>query len=302
MINKGASNSPSLRLFMFKTYKAQAWLLLAPALILLVAFTYLPIGNTIWRSMFGFGVQMGNQASSENYARLLDDPVFWQVLKNSALYALITVPASIFFALMMALWVNGKIAGTGFMRLSFFTPTMLPMISVANIWLLFYSPEIGLFNAILSWFGLSGVNWLGNPDTALYSLMTMTIWKEAGFFMIFYLAALQTISPDLYKAAKTENASSLYIFRRITFPLLMPTTLFVFVNALLNSFKLIDHLFILTKGGPNNATNLLLYYIYENSFSFFDTAYASALTVILLLILIVMALVQFGVIERRIHY
>ena len=120
--------------------------------------------------------------------------------------------------------------------------------------------------------------------------------------MIFYLAALQTISPDLYKAAKTENASSLYIFRRITFPLLMPTTLFVFVNALLNSFKLIDHLFILTKGGPNNATNLLLYYIYENSFAFFDTAYASALTVVLLLILIVMALIQFGVIERRIHY
>ena len=287
---------------MFKTYKAQAWLLLAPALILLVAFTYLPIGNTIWRSVFGFGVQMGNQASPENYARLLDDPVFWQVLKNSALYALITVPASIFFALSMALWVNGKIAGIGFMRLSFFTPTMLPMISVANIWLLFYSSEIGLFNAVLGWFGLSGVNWLGNPDTALYSLMTMTIWKEAGFFMIFYLAALQTISPDLYKAAKTENASSLYIFRRITFPLLMPTTLFVFVNALLNSFKLIDHLFILTKGGPNNATNLLLYYIYENSFSFFDTAYASALTVILLLILIVMALIQFGVIERRVHY
>ena len=287
---------------MFKTYKAQAWLLLAPALILLVAFTYLPIGNTIWRSVFGFGVQMGNQASSENYARLLDDPVFWQVLKNSALYALVTVPASIFFALSMALWVNGKIVGTGFMRLSFFTPTMLPMISVANIWLLFYSSEIGLFNAVLGWFGLSGINWLGNPDTALYSLMTMTIWKEAGFFMIFYLAALQTISPDLYKAAKTENASSFYIFRRITFPLLMPTTLFVFVNALLNSFKLIDHLFILTKGGPNNATNLLLYYIYENSFAFFDTAYASALTVILLLILIVMALIQFGVIERRIHY
>ncbi|MEO9275478.1 sugar ABC transporter permease [Marinomonas sp. 5E14-1] len=287
---------------MFKTYKAQAWLLLAPALILLVAFTYLPIGNTLWRSVFGFGVQMGDQASSENYGRLLDDPVFYQVLKNSALYALITVPASIFFALIMALWVNGKIAGTGFMRFSFFTPTMLPMISVANIWLLFYSSEIGLFNAILGWFGLSGVNWLGNPDTALYSLMTMTIWKEAGFFMIFYLAALQTISPDLYKAAKTENASSLYTFRRITFPLLMPTTLFVFVNALLNSFKLIDHLFILTKGGPNNATNLLLYYIYENSFAFFDTAYASALTAVLLLILIVMALIQFGVIERRIHY
>ncbi len=287
---------------MFKTYKAQAWLLLAPALILLVAFTYFPIGNTIWRSFFGFGVQMSDQFSEENYARLLEDTVFWQILKNNMLYALVTVPASIFFALIMALWVNSKIAGQSFLRLSFFTPTMLPMISVANIWLLFYSPEIGLFNSILESFGWAGINWLGDPDTALYSLMAMTIWKEAGFFMIFYLAALQTISPDLYKAAKTENASFWYTFKRITFPLLMPTTLFVFVNALLNAFKLIDHLFILTKGGPNNATNLLLYYIYENSFAFFDTAYASALTVILLFILIVMALIQFGIIERRVHY
>ncbi|WP_417598275.1 carbohydrate ABC transporter permease [Oceanospirillum sp.] len=287
---------------MFKTYKAQAWLLLAPALILLVAFTYFPIGNTVWRSFFGFGVQMGDYFSDENYARLIEDTVFWKVLKNNLLYALVTVPASIVLALVMALWVNSKIAGQSFLRLSFFTPTMLPMISVANIWLLFYSPEIGLFNSILESFGGSGINWLGDPDTALYSLMAMTIWKEAGFFMIFYLAALQTISPDLYKAAKTENASVWYTFKRITFPLLMPTTLFVFVNALLNAFKLIDHLFILTKGGPNNATNLLLYYIYENSFAFFDTAYASALTVILLLVLIVMALIQFGVIERRVHY
>ena len=287
---------------MFKTYKAQAWLLLAPALILLVAFTYFPIGNTVWRSFFGFGVQMGDYLSDENYARLMEDTVFWKVLKNNLLYALVTVPASIVLALVMALWVNSKIAGQSFLRLSFFTPTMLPMISVANIWLLFYSPEIGLFNSILESFGGSGINWLGDPDTALYSLMAMTIWKEAGFFMIFYLAALQTISPDLYKAARTENASAWYIFRRITFPLLMPTTLFVFVNALLNAFKLIDHLFILTKGGPNNATNLLLYYIYENSFAFFDTAYASALTVVLLLVLIIMALIQFGIIERRVHY
>jgi len=130
----------------------------------------------------------------------------------------------------------------------------------------------------------------------------MTIWKEAGFFMIFYLAALQTISPDLYQAASIEGASRWTNLRRITLPLLMPTTLFVLVNAFLNAFKLVDHLFILTKGGPNNASNLLLYYIYENAFSFFDTAYAAVLTVVLLIILIALAALQFGVIERRVHY
>ena len=130
----------------------------------------------------------------------------------------------------------------------------------------------------------------------------MTVWKEAGFFMIFYLAALQHIPPELHEAAKLEGASRWYFFRRVLFPLLMPTTLFVLINAVLNSFKLVDHLFVLTKGGPDNASNLLLYYIFESAFSYFDTNYAATLTVVLLALLAIMALVQFFVLDRRIHY
>ena len=118
----------------------------------------------------------------------------------------------------------------------------------------------------------------------------MTVWKEAGFFMIFYLAALQHLPKELEEAAKLEGASRWYFFWRVTFPLLMPTTLFVLINAVLNSFKLVDHLFILTKGGPDNASNLLLYYIYENAFSYFDPNYASTLTVVLLALLAILAL------------
>ena len=130
----------------------------------------------------------------------------------------------------------------------------------------------------------------------------MTVWKEAGFFMIFYLAALQNLSPELEEAARLEGASRWYYFWRVVFPLLMPTTLFVLINAVLNSFKLVDHLFVLTKGGPDNASNLLLYYIYENAFSYFDTNYAATLTVVLLFILALMSLVQFFLLDRRIHY
>jgi sn-glycerol 3-phosphate transport system permease protein len=133
-------------------------------------------------------------------------------------------------------------------------------------------------------------------------LIAMTIWKEAGFFMIFYLAALQSLPPELEEAARIEGASRWYFFRRVTFPLLMPTTLFVLVNATINSFKLVDHLFILTKGGPDNASNLLLYYIYQVAFSFFDIAYASTLTVVLLALLAGFAIVQFQLVERRVHY
>ena len=282
--------------------QAQAWLLLLPALIFLLAFTHLPTVSTVWNSFFSTGAGTPVDFSTENYQFLLEDEVFWQVLDNSFWYAVVTVPASMALALAMALWVNSKLSGKAALRLAYFTPTILPMISVANIWLFFYSPEIGLFNQILEWFGSDGYNWLGDPDLSLPSLMVMTIWKEAGFFMIFYLAALQAISPELYQAAEIEGASRFRMLRRITLPLLMPTTLFVLVNAILNAFKLVDHLFILTKGGPNNASNLLLYYIYENAFSFFDTAYAAALTVVLLLILVVLALLQFGVLERRVHY
>jgi len=130
----------------------------------------------------------------------------------------------------------------------------------------------------------------------------MTIWKEAGFFMIFYLAALQSLPPELEEAGRIEGASRGYFFWRVTFPLLMPTTLFVLVNATINSFKLVDHLFILTKGGPDNASNLLLYYVYQVAFSYLDTAYAATLTVVLLTLLAVFAVLQFRMIERRVHY
>ena len=150
--------------------------------------------------------------------------------------------------------------------------------------------------------GLPAWNWLGDPSTVMGCLIVMVIWKEAGFFMIFYLAALQQLSPDLEEAAAVEGASRWYTFRRITFPLLMPTTLFVAINAVINSFKLVDHLVIMTKGGPSNASSLLLYYIYEVAFTFQDAAYAATLTVVLLVVLSTLALIKFGYLDRRIHY
>jgi sn-glycerol 3-phosphate transport system permease protein len=224
------------------------------------------------------------------------------VLVNNFWFALGTIPTSIALAMLMAVWVNGALPGRALVRLAYFTPTVLPMIAVANLWLYFYTPQIGLLDQIGALFGARSHNWLGNPETVMGCLVAMTIWKEAGFFMIFYLAALQALPPELGEAARIEGASRWYFFRRVTFPLLMPTTLFVLVNATINSFKLVDHLFILTKGGPDNASNLLLYYIYQTAFSFFDTSYAATLTVVLLALLAGFALLQFQLVERRVHY
>ena len=289
---------------MQKKLNLKAWLLLLPALILLIAFTHWPTLRTFWRSVTWAktDVAQAKFVGMENFTLLAEDPVFWQVLQNNFWYAIGTVPTSIALAILMAIWVNGKIRCAGLLRLAYFTPTILPMITVANIWLFFYSPDIGLFDQVLSSIGIDGPNWLGDPDVALPSLIVMTIWKEAGFFMIFYLAALQTLSPELYQAAKLEGAGPWRTFRKVTFPLLMPTTLFVLINALLNAFKLVDHIFILTKGGPNNATNLLLYYIYETAFSFLDSYYAATLTVVMLIILAIVAFVQMALIDKKIHY
>src|SRR5947207_15235449 len=280
------------------------WLRLLPAAALLALFTHYPAVATLWQS-FHSTPRAGRGSAFvgvDNYRALADDPIFWQSLSNNLRYAGGTIPLSIALALLMAAWVNGKIAGRGLLRLAYFTPTILPMIAVANIWLFFYTPEYGLLATITNAFGLPTHNWLGSKNTALACLMAVTVWKEAGFFMIFYLAALQQMSPQLADAAAIEGASRWYFFRRVTFPLLMPTTLFVLVNATINSFKLVDHLFILTKGGPDNASNLLLYYIYQVAFSFFDTAYAATLTVVLLALLGGFAVLQFQLIERRAHY
>lgn len=279
-------------------------LLLLPAALLLGLFAYLPTITTVIQSLFlpGFRDAPPEFVGLENYRYLFEDPKFWQVARNNLIYALGTIPTSIALSLAMALLVNRRLPGRGLVRMAYFTPTILPMIAAANIWMFFYAPQIGLFNKLLATLGLSGVNWLGDPDVALYSIIVMSVWKEAGFFMLFYLAALQAIPPELKEAADLEGTSRTRFFWRVTFPLLMPTTLFVLINALINAVRVVDHLFILTKGGPNNATNLLLYYVYENAFAFFDRTTAATITVVILLVLSVVATLKFTLLDRRTHY
>jgi sn-glycerol 3-phosphate transport system permease protein len=280
------------------------WLLLLPAAVLLALFTHYPVVATLMHSFLSTpkGSRPAVWVGFDNYRQLAEDPIFWQALVNNLWFALGTIPASIALALLMAVWVNGRLTGRGFLRLAYFTPTVLPMIAVANIWLFFYTPEYGLLEKTLAVFGAGTHNWLGSKNTALACLMVVTVWKEAGFFMIFYLAALQSMSPHLAEAAAIEGASRGYFFRRVTFPLLMPTTLFVLVNAVINAFRLVDHVVVMTRGGPDNATALLLYYVYAIGFRFWDSAYAAALTMVLLALLAAVALAQFWFLERKVHY
>ena len=281
-----------------------AFIMLVIPCSLLVSFTHYPaiqaLINSFWNN--ASSRRPSRFAGIENYQAFMDDDRLAQVLVNSTIYALGTVPLAIGLAIGMALLVNSRLPGTTLMRLSFFMPTMLPMIAVANIWLFFYAPGIGLASQILGVFGLPSINFLGRTDTSLASMMFVAVWKEAGLFMIFYLAALQSVPTNLKDAAKLEGASSVRIFVDVVMPLLKPTTIFVAVNALINAFRLVDHVIVMTKGGPNNSSGLLLYYIYEVTFRQRDFAYGATLTVLMVVLLGALAILQFWVLNRKAHY
>jgi len=283
---------------------AGAWLLVLPAALFIFGFTNVPLLATLVSSLYASPIagHGGGFVGLDNYRDLLTDPGFRTSVFNNLIYAAVTVPVSVVLAMLMALGVNAAIPGRATLRLSFFLPTMLPMIAVGAIWLFFYTPQYGLVDRFTRFAGIGDINWLGDTATALPAMMAVAIWKQSGFFMIFYLAALQNIPPVLREAASLEGVSRLYFFRRVTLPLLGPTTLFVTVTAAINAFCVVDHVVEMTQGGPDNASSLLLYYVYQAGFRDWDLDTAAAATIVLVVILGMLAALMFALFGRRVHY
>lgn len=267
-----------------------AWILILPSFLFLCLFTLYPILQTLFGSLFSESLSSVHAtfAGLKNYWDLLHDDVFRQSFVNNLIVAVVTIPIDIALATAMALFANTARHGKWFVRLAFFYPVILPMIAAANIWLFIYTPQYGLV-------GLFHSDWnlLGNPDTVLPAIIVMLIWKQAGYIMIFYLSGLQNIAKDVYEAAKIDGAGDVRIFRYITWPLLKPITLFAFIIALTDSYKMVDYLYLMTNGGPNNSSNMLLFYIYQTGFNFWDIGKASSITSILVVLLLVISAVHF---------
>src|SRR6185437_10846646 len=205
-------------------------------------------------------------------------------------------------ALAFALLLNRRLLFLGLYRTAVFYPTVLPMISAAAIWAFMYVPSYGLMDRVLEVVGIPTINWLGTDTSALPAVMLTTIWKQTGYYMIFFLAGLQSLSTDVIEASQLDGASYLQTFRRIILPLLMPTTVFVTTIALIASILAVDQVYLMTQGGPDNATNLLLYFLYQVAFMNFDTGQASALTVILIAILFAVSWLNYRSLDRFTHY
>lgn len=281
-----------------------AWLLLAPSLVFIIAFTVVPVLRSVYLGFMELRLGMSGPEfiGLDNYVHLAKNPLFWKVMRNSFYFAFLTIIPTMALGLGLAMAVNGEYRGVGLLRTAFFYPVVMPMIAVASIWLFIYMPQAGMLDQLLLKLGLPGQNLLSSDKTVLPAMSVLYVWKEAGYLMIFFLTGLQAISKDIYEAAKIDGSNAFTTFRKITLPLLMPTFLFVSTIALTNSFKLVDHVVIMTEGAPNNGSTLLLYFIYQNAFTFFDQGIASALTVIMLLIMFSVGMFQFIKVDKKIHY
>ncbi len=287
---------------LWRSLRPYAFLL--PSLAFLTAFTYYPILSSVRMSVFRMTgpATRASFVGLQNYRELAEDPIFLQVLLNSATFLLGTMPVTVALALVLALLLNRAHCLTGMFRTAFFYPTLLPLVGAAAIWLFIYTPGYGLLDVHLHWIARREVHWLMSPSLALPAVMVVTVWKNAGYYMLFFLAGLQTIPSDLYEAARIEGASAWQQFRAITFPLLGPTTLFVLVIASIHAFQAVDQIWLMTGGGPDNTTNLLLFYVYQVAFMFFNFGKAAVLTLFLIALLAAIAAGSFRVLERRIYY
>lgn len=281
-----------------------AFAMLLPSLVFLSAFTYWPILRSIYFSFHD--VMLGSSKiiylGWENYERVLNDALFWKSFRNTAFYTLITIPAAIVCALLLAVALDSKIRGVALYRSAFFYPVMIPSVAAGMVWVFLYAPGYGPINGMMDTLGLPKLEWLYSAEWAMPAIMVMSIWKYSGYFMLILLAALQLVPRDLYEAARLDGVSAWDQLIHITIPLISPTIYFVIIIGILHSYQIFDYVFVMTQGGPADATNVLTLYIYQNAFQYQDIGFASTVANMLLLFIGGLIAVIASTIGRRVHY
>lgn len=274
---------------------------LVPVLLGIFVFRFWPMLKAFYMSLYEYNL-LGAKSSFvglQNFIELFHDSTFLNSLKVSFLYGLMRIPTQVVLALFLALYVNRKFRGVTFIRTLSFVPVVTSLVAVSVIWNLMYHPTYGIFNSILHVFGLSAQEFLINRKLALPSIILSVIWKDVGFSMIIFLAGLQSIPRNLYEAAEVDGAAYWKRFRYVTLPLLKQTTLYVVVVTTIFTFQDFAPIYVMTQGGPMEATKNLIYYIYENAFVYMRMGYANALSVIFFIILAGLSLLQIGVSRKE---
>ena len=280
-----------------------AYLFIFPPLILFAIFMVIPTLMAFYLSLTNYNViQIPKFIGFKNFANIFQDPYFMVALRNTFFYAICYVPLGLIVSLGSAILLNRKKPGTKLFRTCFYLPVLSSSIATATIWLWLFNPQYGLINRMLSWFGISGPAWLADSDWAMMAIIIMSVWAGFGGNMMIYLAGLQGIPDYLYEAATLDGATRFQMFRYITIPALTSTTFLVSTMLCIGAFQMFDQAYLLTQGGPGNATVTVVYYIYNTAFGSLNMGYASALSVILFAIILIFSLLNMKVNQNGIEY
>ncbi|WP_248924164.1 carbohydrate ABC transporter permease [Paenibacillus hamazuiensis] len=280
------------------------YICLLPALTGSLVFTVYPVFYVIYLSVHQVDLLSGTTkfVAFGNYMRLLRTPDFLQVLGNTLVYTLLTVAVSCSLALVVAVMVNRPGKFHAFIQTAVFSPHIIPLVSISLLWQWLMEKDSGLLNGILQGVGLPKLLWIDSPDTALMSLMLVAVWKSLGFNVVLFVAGMQSIPGQTLEAARLDGAGPAVLMRRIVIPLLSPTLFFALTVNMIGSFQVFDSVKVMTGGGPGNASNVLVHWIYQTGFEFFRFGDASAGAVILFLLVSLLAALNFGILKSRIHY
>jgi len=280
-----------------------AFLFVAPALLNFTIFRYLPILSAIRASLWQYSLLggYGKFIALDHYRNMLHDILFWKSLRTTAIYVVLKVPIQIILSLFLALLFQKERWVMGIVRSAIFTPVVTSIIVVSTLWAMMYHSQLGLINSILSVFGIPRQSFLSDPGRALPAITLMMIWKDIGFSMIILMAGLKGIPDVFYEAAIVDGASAWQAFWRVTLPLLRRVLMFVVVTATVFSFQVFVPVYAMTRGGPIDSTKVIVFYIYQYGFLFQDMGYASALSVVTLIILLVVSVVQMRVLRSEVE-
>ncbi len=276
------------------------WLLTTPFFVLYFLFLLWPVISAAWKSLFSDSLAGGASTfrGLGNYGELLGDSNFWWSMWHTLWFTVLSSVPLVILPLALALLVNRVAKGQWLFRLAFFAPYVLPVSVIVLIWQWLYQPGFGLINGYLTKIGVDEVNWLGAQGTAMIAVVIATVWWTLGFNFVLFLAGLQEIPKDLYEAAALDGAGPWQQIRRITLPLLMPTTLLVCVLQVIASLKVFDQIYLLLQGGPNFSTRPAIEYIYETGFTQDRTGYASALSIVFFLLIVAVSVLLFAGVRR----
>ncbi len=276
------------------------WFFIAPALVLISVFFFLPVVASLLLSVTDFDIYaIADIANTRfvglrNYAALFENSVFWAAVRNTFYFALVGGPLTVAVSLAAALLVNARaVRFKGLFRTIYFVPFVTTLVAVAIVWRYLYHPQYGLLNYALGWIGIGPVDWLGDPRWAMPAIIVMAVWKNFGYNMLIFIAGLQNIPPELYEAAELDGAGPLHRFRHVTLPMLAPTFLFVGVITMIGYFQLFAEPYVMTAGGPLRSTTSLVLLMYEEGFRWWRMGVAAAVAFVLFVIILIWTLLQF---------